>query len=517
MFGDSEMAKRINQFDWSATSLGPISDWPVSLRQSVHIILHSPVGMVLLWSRKGIMIYNDAFIPVAGERHPNTLGLEVFEQWPEVKDFNAKVLDTCFAGGSLSYKDQPFVFYRNGKAENVWIDSEYSPVVGLTGEIEAVLAIVNETTERKLSQIAQDEATRQVNYILESTMDSVFMLNKDWQIVVVNSMHEKVTNTKREEIIGQHFWDVFPAGPESKYWIEHHKVMKTRKSSHFDEYYEPLDLWTGTDVYPTPDGGIAVFFRDISDRKKSEANERQLLSLTAQRNALVKINKTKDEFIGMASHQLRTPATAVKQYLGLVLDDFAGPLSSEQRNYIKVAYESNERELQVINDLLKTAQIASDDFALIKEEQDIITLLLSCIDDLKPMFEMRDQTVVRSMPETPVSATIDATEMKLALINLLENASKYSHIGSRIHVSLAQSGKYIEMTVRDEGVGISEENQQRIFDKFTRVDNELSDTVNGTGLGLFWVKQIVSMHDGKIELESALNKGSTFKIKIPAS
>lgn len=511
------MAKRIRSFDWATTSLGPISGWPDSLKQMVNVLLHSPLGMVLLWGGEGVMIYNDAFIPVAGDRHPDMLGSEVLTQWPEVAEFNQNVLEVCLNGGSLSYKDQPLIFHRNGQAEDVWIDSDYSPVVGLTGQIEGVFAVVSETTERKLFEKAQDEATQQVNYILESTMDSVFMLNKDWQIVIVNSMHEKVTNTKREEILGKPFWDVFPAGPESKYWIEHHKVMQTREPSHFDEYYEPLDLWTGTDVYPTLDGGIAVFFRDISDRKKSEAKERELLSITAQRDALVKVNKTKDEFIGMASHQLRTPATAVKQYLGMVLEDFAGPLLPEQRHFISTAYESNERELGLINDLLKTAQMASDEYSLNKQQQDISKLLQDCVDDLKPTLEMHKQKIVLTLPKQPIKSMVDVTEMKLAIVNLLENASKYSHDSSQIRVALSQKDNYFHIRVRDKGVGISQENQQRIFDKFTRVDNELSDTVSGTGLGLFWVKQIVDVHGGTIALTSEMNKGSTFEIKMPLS
>ena len=212
---------------------------------------------------------------------------------------------------------------------------------------------------------------------------------------------------------------------------------------------------------------------------------------------------------------MRTPATAVKQYLGLLLDEFCGPLSLDQKNFVQIAYNSNERELVTINELLKTAQIDSLEYTVTTSAYDITTVVKKSIDNTKYAFSVKNQTVQFIKPDKPAILKLDEPEMLLVFINLLENASKYSYEDSQITVRIVNKSKYIEVSIKDTGVGISKENQIRIFEKFTRVDNELSDTVGGTGLGLYWVQQIVQKHKGTVKLESEHGKGSTFFVRLP--
>ncbi len=114
-----------------------------------------------------------------------------------------------------------------------------------------------------------------------------------------------------------------------------------------------------------------------------------------------------------------------------------------------------------------------------------------------------------------VVANIDSSEIKLVMINLLENASKYSYDNTDIVIDISTDEKQVQITVKDNGVGIKKQDIARIFDKFTRVDNDLSDTVSGTGLGLYWVERIINLHDGSIAVESRKGKGSTFCIRLP--
>ena len=116
-----ELARLVQAFDWSATSLGPLASWPQSLKTAVDIVLHSPVPLVLLWGSGGVMIYNDAYSVFAGARHPGLLGCKVLEGWPEVADFNATVMRVGLAGGTLSYREQHLVLHRNGPPEDVWM------------------------------------------------------------------------------------------------------------------------------------------------------------------------------------------------------------------------------------------------------------------------------------------------------------------------------------------------------------------------------------------------------------
>ncbi len=154
-----EMAQRIRAFDWSSTALGPIDAWPHSLSCAVQMLLASPMPMVMLWGPLGYMIYNDSYSVFAGGRHPYLLGTPVELGWPEVADFNRNVLDTCLAGGTLSYRDFPLELLRNGRPEEVWMDLTYSPVADDNQQPAGVLVIVTETTEHVKSERLRQELT----------------------------------------------------------------------------------------------------------------------------------------------------------------------------------------------------------------------------------------------------------------------------------------------------------------------------------------------------------------------
>ena len=164
-YGRSELTSLIRDYDWAATTLGPIKKWPQSLKTSVDIILNCPVPIVMLWGVKGIMIYNDAFSLFAGNRHPESLGCSVLECWPEVADFNRNVIKTCLAGGTLEYQDQHLVLYPNGKAEDIWAELTYSPIMDEGGTPRGVLAIVVDTTERVLTQRAIQENDTKLHFL----------------------------------------------------------------------------------------------------------------------------------------------------------------------------------------------------------------------------------------------------------------------------------------------------------------------------------------------------------------
>jgi len=148
-----QLGRLIAQHDWASTSLGPIDDWPDALRTAVALMLQSPVPIVTLWGREGVMIYNDAYSRFAGERHPSLLGSNVREGWGEIASFNDNVVSYVLLGNQpLSYKDMELALNRDGQLRTLWVDLDYSPVLDQTGTPIGVFAIVVETTERVLAQ-----------------------------------------------------------------------------------------------------------------------------------------------------------------------------------------------------------------------------------------------------------------------------------------------------------------------------------------------------------------------------
>jgi two-component system sensor histidine kinase VicK len=217
----------------------------------------------------------------------------------------------------------------------------------------------------------------------------------------------------------------------------------------------------------------------------------------------------------MASHQLRTPATIVKQYVSLLKSGFAGPLTETQQNYVDKAYASNERQLNIVNDLLKTAQIDSDRYLLKKEHLAVSELIKNAVSELEDTLQEKKQTLSIANNISTVKVLADRTELNLVFVNLIENASKYSASGSTITIASSLKRDVIEIAFTDEGVGIDKEDQKRVFQKFTRVDNALSDTVSGSGLGLYLVHRIAKLHHGNIKVISSTGKGSTFIVSLP--
>lgn len=261
-----------------------------------------------------------------------------------------------------------------------------------------------------------------------------------------------------------------------------------------------------------------------SERKKFQNEMRRVLEheeitkeriklLDEQKRQLIALNKTKDEFISIASHQLRTPASAVKQYIGMVIQGFAGEVDGKQQELLQKAYDSNDRQLKVINELLKTAQLDSNKSGISTETFNIRELIEDCIADLKPSIDLK-HIVIETRVDADLMIAADRDEIKLVVTNLIENALKYSQPYKVIRFTSNETKKHIDITILDQGVGISKENQKRIFDKFTRIDNELSDTVKGTGLGLYWAKKIMKLHGGSLNVNSTLGKGSSFTMRF---
>lgn len=227
---------------------------------------------------------------------------------------------------------------------------------------------------------------------------------------------------------------------------------------------------------------------------------------------LLELNRTKDEFISIASHQLRTPATSVKQYVAMVLEGMAGDISDKQQALLNKAYESNERQLTIINNLLKVAQIDSGTYALARSTTNVSQLAHDAADDFLPLVAKSKQQISRDI-EDGITADIDENAVRMIIDNLLENANKYSEEGSSIRIAVRRAQGVVEIVVSDEGVGVEE--PERLFKKFSRIQNKLSTQANGTGLGLYWAQTIARLHGGDLVFIANQPHGSIFTLQLP--
>ncbi len=422
--------------------------------------------------------------------------------------------------------------YRFKRADGKyrWMLAVGAPRLTPDGHFEGYFGTYTDFHDLKRTQLALQQSEESFRTLAENIPNLAWMADTDGSIFWYNNRWYEYTGTKAKDMEGWGWQSVHDPAYLPIVLNEWKSSIKSGKPFEMvfplkgsDNIFKPFL----TRVMPIfdDDGAIKQWIgtnTDISEQlqiKQANARNEELEEITkqlaVQRKELLSLNKAKDEFIGMASHQLRTPATAVKQYVSLLIDEVPGPLNPDQVQYLQIAYNSNERELRIINDLLKTAQIDSTVFTLNQQSHDIVQVIDDVIEDIVLSIELRNQSIVFKKPNNSIKILLDATEMKLVLVNLLENASKYSYSGSVIKILIEKTDTYVKIAIVDKGVGISKEDQQRIFEKFTRVDNDLSDTVTGTGLGLYWVKQLVELHKGTIHLTSKLGEGSRFIVKLP--
>ncbi len=228
-----------------------------------------------------------------------------------------------------------------------------------------------------------------------------------------------------------------------------------------------------------------------------------------------KLEEAKDELLSLASHQLRTPATAVKQYVSMVKEGFAGDLTEEQKKLLQMAYESNERQLTIVDDLLYVARVDAGKATLKTETVDIGSLMSSVVEDQCSVMKLRKQKVDYKLPRKPIVAEVDPQYLRMIFENLLSNASKYSHEKKTVKIVMYKQKDWITISVSDSGVGIKEADFENVFIKFSRIPNELTRQTAGSGIGLYLAKQLALLHDGDLTFVSKESIGSTFTLLLP--
>ena len=237
--------------------------------------------------------------------------------------------------------------------------------------------------------------------------------------------------------------------------------------------------------------------------------------LRASNSILRQLDKTKDEFVGMASHQLRTPLTSVKGYISMVLEGDAGKVSDMQRKFLEEAFMSSERMVRLIDDFLNVSRIQNGKFIIDKHEVDLSKVVEQEIDSLSPSAKMRNLKFVYKPATDVPTINIDEGKIRQVIMNFADNALYYSHDNTEIAINLSVEDGDIVFTVKDTGIGVPISEQAQLFSKFYRASNARKQRPDGTGVGLYLAKKVIDAHGGKVIFFSIEGKGSMFGFRIP--
>jgi signal transduction histidine kinase len=226
-------------------------------------------------------------------------------------------------------------------------------------------------------------------------------------------------------------------------------------------------------------------------------------------------DRLKSEFIATASHELRTPLTSIRGYIDLLLLGTLGTLSQAQNDFLKVVKNNVVRLVELIDDLLDVSRAEAGEMRLRRETIDLAEVLYEVGESLYSQFTARSISLAIDVPDGLPSVVADRQRLRQIVVNLVNNACKYTPEGGHVDVVARNGGEKLRVDVRDTGVGIAQDAQSHIFTPFYRADNPLREQAGGTGLGLSITKTLIDLHGGEIWFESHEGQGSTFSFTLP--
>ena len=383
------------------------------------------------------------------------------------------------------------------------IDEECSAAVQTKEETlrrvrAALLNILEDTEEARKGAVDEKNKTLA---IIENLTDGVVFLNSENIIELASPLVSEFLGRSQEEIIGrnifglinipelQPLYDLLKDGDLKKVNIVQKKEIQIKKKM-------TIQVTTVSLSTESEEKGTLLILRDISREK------------------LIETMKT--EFVSVAAHQLRTPLSAIKWTIRMVLDGDVGPISAEQKDLLDKTYESNERMIHLINDLLNVSRIEEGRFLYKPEPAQLEDIVDGVAKNYQELLKTKNLKLNLDVPKDLLpDINADKEKMELVIQNLIENSIKYTPSGGSINISLERSGNEALFKIKDTGVGIPESQKARIFEKFFRGENVMKMETEGTGLGLYTTKNIVEAHKGRIWFESEEGKGTTFFFTIP--
>jgi DNA-binding NtrC family response regulator/signal transduction histidine kinase len=554
--GGGDMGARMRAFDWSTTDLGPVAQWPQSLRACVRIVLGAGHPMLISWGPDYTMLYNDAYGVVVGTKHPGALGRSCREVLAEAWDFIGPRFDTVFIEGQpiSTLTHQMFTFHRSHYLEECYFAFSYSPIPDDNGNIGGVLTNAIDMTERVIEdrrrQVLRDLASRtaearheeevwrvSAETLGENRTSAPFAFLYDYRageqkacLEAVSVETDAALHPAVIDAAGESIWALRTALAEDCLVValgEHASGLSIPgwPSAPREATVLPIRLRERSEaagflvlgIHPGRafDEAYRNFVRRIAEQVAVGLASARAYEQERQRaEALAEIDRAKTAFFSNVSHEFRTPLTLMLGPLEEVLPDALEQLGPERHEQLVVVRRNALRLLKLVNTLLDFSRIEAGRVQAVYEPTDlggvtaeIASVFRSAMENAGLRFTVDCEPILEAV-------YVDRDMWEKVVSNLLSNAFKFTFSGA-VTVTLKPVDGAAELQVRDTGVGIPEDQRARVFERFHRIEGTPARTYEGTGIGLAFVEELVKLHGGRVRVDSTVGEGSAFTVTIP--
>lgn len=556
--GGNEMGALIRSMDWAKTPLGPVESWPQSLRTTVSLCLSSTFPILITWGPDHVQIYNDTYRPICGDLHPQSMGQRFKDCWATALPVVGEVFDRAWSGTGSYIENQRMFLDRHGYLEEAFMTFSFSPIRDESGEVGGLFHPITETTDRMLTlrrtQAVRDFSTqltqaRTENEVADLTAKALGLCPLDIPFFLIYQLDEsgktarllKCVGLRRGEASTPELIDLGAEMPKGWPVAEVARSLHMKVVNDLDDLFGPLicepypESLREAVILPISISGVdqpfGFFIAGISARRACDGNYlsfyeflgnalksayTQVRAYEEEKKtaaALVEIDRAKTSFFSNVSHEFRTPLTLM---LGPLEENLAHPdlaFSPGHRERDELAYRSARRLLKLVNSLLDFSRIEAGRMDAEFRPTDLSQLTIELSGMFRAAIEKGGLQFIVKTSDLHEAVYVDREMWEKIVLNLLSNAFKFTLQG-KIEVELSQSNGRVQLIVRDTGIGVSEVEVPRLFERFHRVEGVEGRTQEGTGIGLALIEELVKIHGGTISVQSKLGQGTQFTVDL---
>jgi PAS domain S-box-containing protein len=552
--GGSEMAAEILGRDWSDTPLGPISTWPQSLRTTVSLCLASNFPINIIWGPQHSQIYNDGYRVLCGEKHPASLGMDYTECWTSAWSALSAPFEAARQGRTSFLENQRMFLFRNGYLEETFFTFSLSPIRDESGNIGGLFHPVTETTPTMLSERrtrALRDLTAQlgsadsraglcrqlVETLAQFELDLPFVLLYEFDAAGGDYRLAGETGIQAGTALAPHrlalddaaIWPM-PALMTADATLRMDGLRERFGQTPCGPYSEAPDtafalpvglpgsrrpemlVVAGASARLPLDDAYAGFY-DLLRATVSAALTRVDAAEAERQRAdmLAAIDRAKTVFFSNVSHEFRTPLTLM---LGPLEEALQDDLTAPQRARLDIANRNALRLLRLVNSLLDFSRIEAGRIDAAFVPADLAQLTADLASNFRAACEKAGLAYTVDCAPLHDAVFVDPAMWETIVLNLLSNAFKFTLTGA-IGVTLREADGMAELQVLDTGVGIPPADLERVFDRFHRAEGQGGRSVEGSGIGLSLVRELVQLHGGTIAVASTPGQGTRFTLRLP--